>query len=487
MDLNGTSQKRRREFEYSYESIKKPCPQDANSSRTHTTKPTPLSPLSTSSVSQPSLKNSSVLELPPKTTDGRLQSELACGQSTNSDLSTFQPTQSHITPSPTHCPKKPPFTGAKQVYITTTHNLVKLSMSSRPSEESVKKGNEENHQNDKSSASKVSQKDNSNSPCAASVTHSRHTRHTPVLPVKAPSRVHQVGEKKLDGNTPKPISKLNSQSGRTAEHTKTSRLRRPVVPDDIDLLFTPDPLVYLVSATSKTPKPTTNEEPVNSQTVTVTSPATRSVPSVGPSSCDMTPHSKVAEPTHAESCTEHNPSVSLPTVTLKRVKLEKLQICSENKGSKSNPSPPSGKRLKDESNKSHLKQSPLRSTNARSSSVETDTAASEQKSPSLCSQSLPLEEQAGEESKAHLNEEDPIDVELDLGLSIAYEVDVTQSSDSSEEDQLVSFQEMMERVTKPPDTPEKGAFSEPSTPGRHSSQSKNVSSVFLLYLRLWIK
>ncbi|XP_070772606.1 SMC5-SMC6 complex localization factor protein 2 [Enoplosus armatus] len=70
------------------------------------------------------------------------------------------------------------------------------------------------------------------------------------------------------------------------------------------------------------------------------------------------------------------------------------------------------------------------------------------------------------------NEEDPI-VELDLDLSFALDLDLTQSSHSSEEEQMVSLQEMMERVTKPPDTPEKGAFSEPSTPGHHSCQSKS--------------
>ncbi|XP_017286651.1 SMC5-SMC6 complex localization factor protein 2 isoform X2 [Kryptolebias marmoratus] len=471
VDLNCTSQKRRREFENCNEHIKKPCPQYANSGRTQTPKPTPCNSLSTSLVSQPALKNS-VLDLPPKTTDGHLS--LACGQSTSSELSAVKPTQSHSTLSPKHCPKKPPLMGAKQVYITTTQNVVKLSLSSRPSEESAKDGHEENHQSHKSSVSKTPQKDSSNSPSHGSVSHSRHTGHTPVLPVKTPSRVNQVGEKKVESSTPKPISKpnLGSQSGRTAERTKTSRVRKPVVPDDIDLLFTPDPLVYVVSPTAKTAKPKTNERTVNSTTLEkVTSPATSCVSPVGASSCQ----SKVAKPTHAEPASAHNPPISLPTVTLKRVKLEKLQLCSENKGLKNSPSPSSGRQLKDESIKSHLKQSPLPfSTNVRTSSVEADTAASERTDSPQRAQSLPLEGQVDDGVKTEVNEEDPIDVELDLGLSIAYEIDLTQSSDSSEEEQLVSFQEMMERVTKPtPDTPEKGAFSEPSTPGPHSSGSKN--------------
>ncbi|XP_037552376.1 SMC5-SMC6 complex localization factor protein 2 [Nematolebias whitei] len=164
-------------------------------------------------------------------------------------------------------------------------------------------------------------------------------------------------------------------------------------------------------------------------------------------------------------------------VTLKRVEPEKLQLCSENNGLKAprTPSPSSGRQFKNESVESHRKQSPLHSTGVRSS-VEMGTAASEQKNPSRCAQSLPLEGPTGEESKSEMNEDCPDDVELDLGLSIAYEMDLTQSSESSEEEQLVSLQEMMEQVTKPPDTPEKGVFSEPSTPGLHSSQSKHVSS-----------
>lgn len=365
--------------------------------------------------------------------------------------------------------------GAMQVYITTTQNLVKLSLSSRPSEESVTKGNEENHQNE-SDASKVSQMDNSSSHCVVSVSRSPRRRHTTALPVKTQSRVNEMGVKKEDGTTSTPKSKPNlaSPSGRTRECNKTNRVRRPVVTDDIDLLFTPDPLVYVVSPSGKTAKPKTSEVTVNSPTSEkVTSPATKGIPPVSASSCHMTPH--LAKPTHTESSTAH-PLVSLPMMTLKRVKPEQLQLCSENKGLKAprTPSPSSGRQLKNESVESHCKQSPLHSTGVRSS-VEMDTAASEQTNSSQCAHSLPLEGPAGEGRKSEMNKDGPDDVELDLGLSIAYEMDLTQSSESSEEDQLVSLQEMMEQVTKPPDTPEKGVFSEPSTPGLHSSQSKHVS------------
>lgn len=487
--MNLNSQKRCREFDCFHENIKKPCLQDANSGRTHTTSPTPCMSLSTSLASQLSMKNSSVLELPPNPTDGHLRSKLACGQSTSSELSSFKSTQSHITSLPKRCLKKAPSTGAMQVYMTTTQNLVKLSFSSRPSEESVTKGNEENHQNSESDASKVSQMDKSSSHCVVSVSRSPRRRHTTALPVKTQSRVNEMGVKKVDGTTSTPKSKPNlaSPSGREGERTKTNRVRRPVVTDDIDLLFTPDPLVYVVSSSGKTAKPKTSEVTVNSPTSEkVTSPATKGIPPGSASSCHMTPHFKVAKPTHTESSTAY-PLVSLPMMTLKRVEPEQSQLCSENKGLKAprTPSSSSGRQLKDESVESHRKQSPLHSTGVRSS-VEMDTAASEQTNSSQCAQSLPLEGPAGEGRKSEMNKDGPDDVELDLGLSIAYEMDLTQSSESSEEEQLVSLQEMMEQVTKPPDTPEKGAFSEPSTPGLHSSQSKHVSSV-CFYLKLRIK
>lgn len=63
----------------------------------------------------------------------------------------------------------------------------------------------------------------------------------------------------------------------------------------------------------------------------------------------------------------------------------------------------------------------------------------------------------------------PLDLQLGLGLSLG--VDLDQSSQSSEDEPLLSLQEMMQRVAKPPDTPEKGALPEPTTPilpRRHS-------------------
>ncbi|KAK5617510.1 hypothetical protein CRENBAI_005091 [Crenichthys baileyi] len=129
-----------------------------------------------------------------------------------------------------------------------------------------------------------------------------------------------------------------------------------------------------------------------------------------------------------------------------------------------------GRQSKDENIKPQHSDSPTPKANEGLCCSETVTAASPQETSSPCMKSTPLEEEESEGSKEV--KEDSIDVELDLGLSISYDIDVTQSSDSSEEEPLISFQEMMERVTKPPDTPQKEAFSEPSTPECRSSHSK---------------
>ncbi|KAK6328518.1 hypothetical protein J4Q44_G00004960 [Coregonus suidteri] len=68
-------------------------------------------------------------------------------------------------------------------------------------------------------------------------------------------------------------------------------------------------------------------------------------------------------------------------------------------------------------------------------------------------------------------EEDPLDVEL--GLDLGLELEPSQaSSSSSSEDELPSLQQILDRTTRPPDTPEKGTFTAPSTPvvPQHHSQ-----------------
>ncbi|XP_023261564.1 SMC5-SMC6 complex localization factor protein 2-like [Seriola lalandi dorsalis] len=489
VDLNCSSQKRCREFEVSDDNAKKMCLQGTNSGKAQTPKPTVCSSVSTSLVSSSS--QPSVLELPPETTDSHLCLEPACGQSTCLELSsTFKPAQSSCASlSPKPCIKRRPSVGAKQAYINSTHNhIVKIKELKSPSktvEESVKKISEENDKRSKSStlSTDVPQRDTSSLPHSQLGSH--HCGHThpstSVLPAKTLSRGNQVEEsRKTDSSTPKSALKPNSGplSCRKAERSKTARPRRPVViPDDTDELFTPDPMTYVVSPAHKTTKSKTDGGTIKSSTSEKScSPSTASSSStpVTGSSCQKTPNSKVTGSPYAVdtaiSSSTGNPQIPILTVTLERVNLENIKPpYSKNRELKNSPITSSGRQLKEESVKSddkHASRLPNKVT------LETNTAASEQTSTSHCSQSPALGIQASEVSRKQVNEEDPIDVELDLGLSFALDFDLTQSSHSSEEEQLLSLQEMMEHVTKPPDTPEKGAFSEPSTPGHCSSHLK---------------
>lgn len=463
------SQKRCREFEDCDDKAKKPCLQ-------RTPKPTVRRSLSTSLVSQPSSEPSSVLELSSKTTDSHLCTERLCGQSTNLELSsTFKPTQSSCTSlSPKSCIKRRPSMGAKQAYINFSENhtveIIELSSNSKQAE-SLKKRCKENDKGDKSSSllsSEVPQKDSGSLPnFQLGSPHSGHThRSASVLPPKTLSRGNQVEEsRKSDNVTSKSASKASSGSlsCHTVERNKTARTRKPVaIPDDINDLFTPDPMTYVVCPSHKTTKPKIVEGKIKSSTSEKSCSSTAVSSSSTTQNFTETPHAVDTKVSSlSSSC---HPQVSLPSVALERIKLENLRTFSpkDNKV-KHSPVTSSCRQLEDESVKSDEKHTFVLSNSIRPC---TDTAASGQTSTSYCSQ------KESSQGRKHVNEEDPIDVELDLGLSFVIDLDLTQSSQSSEEEQLLSLQEMMERVTKPPDTPEKGALSEPSSPGHCSRQSK---------------
>uniref|UniRef100_A0A3P8T6E2 Coiled-coil SMC6 And NSE5 INteracting (CANIN) domain-containing protein n=1 Tax=Amphiprion percula TaxID=161767 RepID=A0A3P8T6E2_AMPPE len=481
VDLNCSPQKRYREFEHCHENTNKQCLQEANSHVTQTTKSTVQG---VSLVCQPSPKNTSVLELSSKTTESHLSKELACGQSTCMEPSSaFKPTQSGcISLSPKHCTGRPPSMGAKQVFSNAVQNhkveTKELKSPSKSNEESVKKRREENHKMDNSStllSSECSQMDSKHSPHSeVSSHHSGHTAcSTSGSSVKPLSKSNQVGDsRKLDSSTPKPTSRPNSGSSscRTIEQRKTSRRRRSVVPlDDTDELFTPDPFTYVVSPACKNAKSKvngeTNKSPI-SEKGCLSSRSSSSSPSLTVLSHHKTQNHTANGSTLAVLSSARDTQICLPTVTLKRVKLE--NCAPKGKELKNSPTSSSGRQLKSESVKSENKHTSPFSNNT--SSCETDVSSSKQSPTSPC-------RWPSETSRKQGNEDDPIDVELDLdlGLSFALDVDVSQGSHSSEDEQLISLQEIMERVAKPPDTPEKGAFSEPSTPGHPTCQLKKLT------------
>ncbi|XP_078128647.1 SMC5-SMC6 complex localization factor protein 2 isoform X2 [Sander vitreus] len=476
---NCSSQKRCREFEDCGGGAKKLCLPDINSGKAQTPKPTDGNSLSTSLLSQPSSRHSLGLKVSPKATDSYLCTEPAPGQSTHLELSsTFKPTQSSCASlSPEPCIRRPSI-GAKQAFINSTQNHSLKLLELRPSNpgEERKKRSEENNKRDKSSSflsSEVSQDTRSSRHFQVGRHHAGPTHRTSILPVKTLSRGNHVGEsRKSDSSTPKPASKTNSGSlsCRTVERNKTVRPRRSVaIPNDIDELFTPDPMTYVVGPFHKTAKPkldgiksSTSEKSWSSSTVT------SSNTSVAGSSCRKTgsPH---AVDTPVVSLPSAQQPQFLPFVVLKRVKLEDLKSIHSKDGDLKNvPFASSGRQIKNEGVKSDEKPTSLLPNNERPCALETgaETATSH------CSQSPLPDRQASEGHRKLVNEEDPIDVELDLGLSFALDLDLTESSHSSEEEQLLSLQEIMERVTKPPDTQEKGALSEPSTRGNRSCQSK---------------
>nr|XP_046258197.1 uncharacterized protein slf2 isoform X2 [Scatophagus argus] len=471
VELNHSSQKRRRESEDCDDGAKKLCFQVENFGKAQTPKPTVVSSFSNSLVPQPSSCHSSVSELSPQTTDSHLCTEPASGQSTDLELSSaFKPTQSSCASmSPKPCIKRQPSVGAKQAYVKSSHNhtvdLIELSLPSNPGEAILKKRSKENNKRDKSGSllsSEVSQKDAGSSPhCQLSSQNSGHTqRSASLLPVKTLSRSHQAEEsRKSDYSTPKPASKSNS-----ASLSSRPRPRRPVViDDDLFELFTPDPVTYVVPPAHKTAKPKADGGTIKSSS-SEKNCSFRIVSNSSNAAAGFSCHKTQKLPVNSSHAVDTK--VSMPTVALKRVKLENLRPFSP-KDSKLKNSPEvtsSGRHLRDQNFKSDEKQTSLLSNNVEPCTLETDIGTSEQMSTSHRSQSPLLGRQANEGRRKQVNEEDPIDVELDLGLSFALDLDLTQSSHSSEDEQLLSLHEMMERATKPPDTPEKGAFSEPSTP-----------------------
>ncbi|XP_026210940.1 SMC5-SMC6 complex localization factor protein 2 isoform X2 [Anabas testudineus] len=471
VDLNSLSQKRRRDFEHSDDTAKKLCVQGP--SKAQTPKPTVGTTLSTSQA-LPS-RPSPVLELSPRT-DGNAEpfdpSTCVEPSATHSSCASLSPKISL---------KRHPPTGAKQVLLNSCQNhIVKLRSPLNFSQDNLKKS-EENNEQDKSStllSPEIPQKDTGSSAHVLLGSHQSGHIHCskPVEPVKTPSRSKQVEEsRKHEGCIPKTTSKPKSASlsCHRIKHNKTAHQRRhAVIPNDVDELFTPDPMTYVVSPTQKTVKPMIDGGTVKSPTSEKNCSFVTASSSLSPvtvTSCQQNCSSNAVDARVSSS--EHNPQVCLPTVVLVRVKpalKNTEQVHPKKEDLKNSSITSSGRQLREKGVKSDEKCTSLILDNVSSHTSRNDISASKQTVTS--SQSPPLERQASGMGGKQVNEDDPIDVEL--GLSFALDLDITQSSHSSEEEQLLSLQEMMERVTKPPDTPEKGAFSEPSTPGHRSCQLK---------------
>lgn len=216
-----------------------------------------------------------------------------------------------------------------------------------------------------------------------------------------------------------------------------------------------DCVITAASSASKTAKAKENDKTKSSTSENGSSPAsTSSTPSNVPASCHKDAHVTAMD----KSCTapsSYNSSICLSPVTIKLVKLEKMNLGFKDQGLRS---------------VSTMKYKFVTSGDKQTSWLSISAASSPNSTPASFS-----EKQAPERFKENVSEDDSIDGELDLGQNFACNLDLTQSSDTSEEENLMSLQEIMEPVPKVLCTPEKRTFSEPSTPGNHNSQSKSVS------------
>lgn len=252
-------------------------------------------------------------------------------------------------------------------------------------------------------------------------------------------------------------SKINS--GSRVEQTKTARRHRSsVLPNDLMDLFTPDPVTH----SYKISKSNMDEKTVKSSIPEKSTEIKSSVSAPG-SSCDKTQNCTVKVSTRSKDA---KVSISrVPTVSVVRIKPEDIAFRSDLKEVKNAP-------VTTATVQHHGGCEKLTALVSNNVTLDTDAVTSQQTHGSSVVKNTQSEE------------DDSIDMDINLDWSLALDLDSTQSSHSSEEEQLVSLQEIMERAAKPPDTPEKGAFSEPSTPGNHRPrtrrQLKTVSSLIFL-------
>ncbi|XP_068183167.1 SMC5-SMC6 complex localization factor protein 2 isoform X3 [Antennarius striatus] len=464
-DRNHSFQKRCRVLEDSDKSVKKTHLQGEYNGRVQTSESTVGNLDHSSLASQSSSGHSPVLELSLKTTDNLLCTEPTSGHSSYLELlSTFKSTQpSPCTPSsPKQCLKKQPSVGAKQVSIKSIkEHLLKTSEASN--KRSISSS---------FSVSRDPKKDIGSSPnfyvqrCPTSGHVHSNTSHANDFRSKTDSTIN------------KSISKSNS-SCHTVKQTKVARSQRSIpVPDDINELFTPDPRTYVIYHTHHTAKPKINGATKNFSTSdkshsdkTMSSSST----TVNGSSCCTTQNVTVVESSHAADTkvslsSACHPYVSLPRVTLERANLENINAFSPKHGkSRNRPEVTCDKLDNCETVQLDVTRSEHLPYNVKPCTSHMDITDTGQTSAPHSSQSPLLEKEPSETGRREVNEEDLLDVELDLDSAL--DLGLTQSSHSSEEEQLLSLQEMMEPVKKLPVTPVKETFTEPSPPGCHG-QSK---------------
>ncbi|KAM4607797.1 uncharacterized protein ACJ7VT_015959 [Polymixia lowei] len=508
---NCSSLKRHRVSEDGANSAKKPGLAEKSSGSAQTPNCAAGQSPCPSLVSKPSSWPLSNMELSPKTTNGHLRTEptsnyLPC-VTLSSTLKPAQPSCSSL--APRHPLARQPSLGVKPAYMKGTQSpilrLKELRSPTKPVEESLKLETEEEKKrynvSTLCSSIRLSTgqngvphkdfKDTDGPRKTPSGSHQTgHIQHNiPVLQGKSLSKDDTKGEPKVgehkgsDSRIQKVVPKLNSGSVscRAVERNRAARPRRPsVIPNDIGDLFTPDPLTYVVSSVRKSAKPSTeggengsaaSHKGCLSSTVTASS-----TPSTGRETQNSTValsspvlDAKIPPPSQLPQ-----PNIPIPSVRLERVQLENA-FGAKDTAVKNSPVSTSFRQLNNDIHK--MGETPKNPTPDKGDISGADDATSKDASTSRCSPSIPTGSREDKGEGKCVDEEDPLDMELGLGLSFELDLDLTQSSHSSEDEPLISLQEMMARIAKPPDTPEKAAFSAPSTPVLPSRQSRlSVSS-----------
>lgn len=265
---------------------------------------------------------------------------------------------------------------------------------------------------------------------------------------KNSGRGNVVGETRSNSAT---ASKLNSGAlncPASKQKTGVSSRRSSVPPDDIGDLFTPDPLTYVVIPANPKLNGTINKSS-STDARPVTSPKPESI-----ANNKVTGNLKRKESPGTESRQKAPPLIpqsSSSSVGLGLRRLKQMHV--ENT-------------VKQESTEIvYSTEKQMSNLDATTCTAESDTMEA---SPAHCSQTPPQENQADVESNEY-----PLDVELNRDLQFALGLDLSQSSNSSEEEVLLSLDEMMNCATKPLDAQKKETCSEPSTHGHPSQPSSS--------------
>ncbi|XP_029691341.1 SMC5-SMC6 complex localization factor protein 2 isoform X1 [Takifugu rubripes] len=439
VSFSRSSQKRHREYELCDAGAKKLC---SENQQTVTPKLSPGISSSSSSVASPEHHP----KFSSRTTGNQLRKEPLCDLNPSPKYKSTESSCSSALPN--SCTIQQPAVGVLQAVIRLTPNKCISLLEIGPNSDNgcmAELNSPETDHSGKANTSfsiKNSQKDTGSAQqLESSRSHSSGPQHNASVSAKNSGRGNVVGE-----------TRCNSAKTASKQKTSVSSRRSSGPPDDIGDLFTPDPLTYV--AIPPTPK---SNGTINKSSSTVARPVTSPKP-VSISNNKVTGNLKIRkESPGTGSRQKASPLIPQSSSSCVGLGLDSL------------------KQMHVENTVEQESTEIVYSTEKQMSNLDVTTCTAEsdtilEASPAHCSQTPPQENQADRESNEY-----PLDVELNRDLQFALGLDLSQSSNSSEEEVLLSLDEMMNCAAKPLDTQEKENSSEPSAHG-HPSQSKTVSS-----------